>query len=139
VPLPVPDDITAEFWAAVNEGTLKIQRCADCGHYQQPPGAVCALCTSASLAFEPVSGRATVYSYTEVASGARHPAFAARTPYLVGLVELVEQRGLLMYSNFPGSTLADLKTGADVVVEFERVSEQVALPQFRLVSGGAGE
>jgi uncharacterized protein len=132
VPVPVPDDITAEFWAAARQGVLKIQRCADCGAYQQPPGAACGECASADLKFEQVSGRATVYAYTETRSGARHPAFAARVPYLVGLVELAEQRGLLMHTNFPGATLADLRTGAPVVVEFERLTDEISLPQFRL-------
>jgi uncharacterized protein len=133
VPVPVPDDITSEFWAAAKQGTLKIQRCGDCGAYQQPPGALCTACMSCDLTFEQVSGRGKVYAYTETRSGARHPAFAARTPYLVGLVELVEQPGLLMYTNFPGATLSMMRTGADVVVEFEPLTDEISLPQFRLV------
>ena len=138
VPVPVPDDITAEFWEAARQGTLKVQRCGDCGTYQQPPGAICPACLSTQLAFEQVSGRGKVYGYTETRSGARHPAFAAMTPYLVGLVELAEQAGLLMYTNFPGATLPMMRTGADVVVEFEQVSDDISLPQFRLVEP-AGE
>jgi uncharacterized protein len=133
VPVPLPDDITSEFWEAAKLGTLKVQRCADCGAYQQPPGALCAACLSTDLTFEQVSGRGKVYAYTETRSGARHPAFAAKVPYLVGLVELVEQPGLLMYTNFPGATLSMMRTGADVVVEFESVAEDISLPQFRLV------
>jgi uncharacterized OB-fold protein len=132
IPLPVPDDVTADFWAAAKQGVLKIQRCGSCGTYQQPPGAVCPVCTSTELSYQPVSGRGTVYAYTETHSGARHPAFAARTPFLVGLVELAEQPGLLMYTNFPGATLPAMRTGAEVVVEFEPVSDDISLPQFRL-------
>jgi uncharacterized OB-fold protein len=133
VPIPVPDDITAPFWtAAAREGVLKIQRCADCGAYQQPPGAACGQCASADLAFEEVSGRGTVYAYTETHSGARHPAFAAKVPYLVGLVELAEQPGLLMHTNFPGATLEMLRTGVPVTVEFERLTDEISIPQFRL-------
>jgi uncharacterized OB-fold protein len=134
VPIPEPDDITAPFWAATRQGVLKIQRCADCGAYQQPPGAVCGQCASAELTFEQVSGRGKVYAYTETRSGARHPAFAARTPYLVGLVELVEQPGLLMHTNFPGATLEMLRTGAGVTVEFERLTDEISIPQFRLAT-----
>jgi uncharacterized OB-fold protein len=134
VPVPVPDEITAEFWAAAREGTLKIQRCGECGTYQQPPGALCQECASAELTFEPVSGRGKVYAYTETQSGARHPAFAERAPYLLGIVELAEQPGLLMYTNFPGATLSMLRTGADVQVEFEPLTEEISLPQFRLVN-----
>jgi uncharacterized OB-fold protein len=136
VPLPVPDDITAPFWEAARQGVLKIQRCGDCGAYQQPPGAACGRCASAALAFEQVSGRGSVYAYTETRSGARHPGFAAKVPYLVGLVELAEQPGLLMHTNFPGATLEMLRTGAPVTVEFERLTDEIAIPQFRLVTGG---
>jgi uncharacterized OB-fold protein len=134
----VPDEVTAEFWAAARQGVLKIQRCAECGAYQQPPGALCQECASVELRFERVSGRGTVHAYTETRSGARHPAFAAKTPYLVGLVELEEQRGLLMYTNFPGATLPMMRTGAPVLVEFEPLTEEISIPQFRLV-GGAGQ
>jgi uncharacterized OB-fold protein len=134
VPLPVPDDITAPFWEAARNGLLKIQQCRDCGAYQQPPGAACSRCASADLAFAEVSGRGTVHSYTETRSGARHPAFAAKVPYLVGLVELAEQRGLLMYTNFPGATLEMMHTGAPVTVEFERLTDEISIPQFRLVA-----
>jgi uncharacterized OB-fold protein len=45
------------------------------------------------MAFEPVRGDATVYSFIVV----RHPAVPGRElPYVVGLVELPEQRGLRM-------------------------------------------
>jgi uncharacterized OB-fold protein len=134
VPVPVPDDITAEFWAAARQGVLKVQRCADCGSYQQPPGAACRHCASADLTFERVSGRGTVYAYTETRSGARHPAFAAKVPYLVGLVELAEQRGLLMHTNFPGATLEALRTGVPVTVEFEQLTDEIWIPQFRLAT-----
>jgi uncharacterized OB-fold protein len=132
VPIPVPDNITAPFWTAAREGVLKIQQCAGCGAYQQPPGAACGRCASADLAFEQVSGRGTVYAYTETHSGARHPAFAAKVPYLVGLVELAEQPGLLMHTNFPGATLEMLRTGAPVTVEFEPLTDEISIPQFRL-------
>jgi uncharacterized OB-fold protein len=134
VPVPVPDDITAEFWEAARQGVLKIQRCGDCGAYQQPPGALCGQCASAGLRFEQVSGQGTVYAYTETRSGARHPAFAAKAPYLVGLVELAEQPGLLMHTNFPGASLEMLHTGAPVTVEFERLTDEISIPQFRLAA-----
>jgi hypothetical protein len=63
---------------------------------------------------------------------ARHPYFVDLQRYIVGVVELVEQSGLVMYTNFPGATLEDLVVGAEVAVEFETVSEECVLPQFRL-------
>jgi uncharacterized OB-fold protein len=91
------------------------------------------------LDFAPVSGAGRVYSYTETQSGARHPAFAAGTPYLVGLVELVEQENLLMYTNFPGASLPQMVVGADVVAVFEPINDQFKIVQFRLADTPAEE
>ena len=82
---------------------------------------------------EAVSGRGTVFSFTETVSGARHPYFQATSPYLVGEVELEEQEGLILTSNFPGSTYADLEVGAPVAVEFQTITDDAVIPQFRLV------
>lgn len=79
-----------------------------------------------------VSGRGTVYSFTETVSGARHPYFQSISPYLVGMVQLDEQEGLIFASNFPGSEYADLEIGAPVEVEFQELADGAVIPQFRL-------
>lgn len=132
-PLPVADALSVPFWAAVSRKQLSIQRCLQCRKYFFPPVPFCHECSSTRLAYEPVSGLATVHSYTEVVSGARHGHFAARVPYLVGIVELSEQTGLLMYTNFVGAKLADLSVDAKVTVEFETLSPGCLIPQFRLI------
>jgi uncharacterized protein len=131
-PRPDPDALTAPFWAAAARGELCVQRCARCARYQHPPGPLCVACTSPELSFERVSGRATLHSWTQTWSGTRHAAFADRTPYLVALVELVEQPGLFFYSNLPGARAGELRAGLPLSVEFEPVGEGVAIPQFRL-------
>jgi uncharacterized OB-fold protein len=133
-PRPVPDELTRPFWAAAAQGELHIQRCGRCGRYQHPPAPLCAACDSPELRFIRVSGRATLHSWTETWSGARHPAFAERTPYLVALVELVEQHGLYAYTNLPGTRADQLRAGLPLTVEFEPLGEGIALPQFRLDS-----
>lgn len=138
-PLPVADDLSRPFWAAASQGELHIQRCAQCRTYYHPPVAYCVACLSGELSFERVSGRARVHSFTEMSSGARHPAFAAIVPYLVGVVELAEQEGLLLYTNFPGARLSDLCIGDEAEVEFEEIAPGVALPQFRLSGAGRPE
>ena len=132
-PVPVADELSAPFWDGVANNQLLIQRCADCRRYFYPPVKACAACESKQLVFEEVSGRGTVFSYSEIVSGARHPYFKSITPYLVGVVELEEQEGLHMFSNFPGSTLADLTVGAKVQVEFEEIAPGHSIPQFRCV------
>ena len=109
-----------------------MQRCADCQRLQFPPDAVCDACNSVRLVFEEVSGRGTVHSYSQTISGARHPYFQSIAPYLIGHVELVEQDGLLMCSNFPGAQLEDLYVGAPVEVEYQEIGQHAVIPQFRL-------
>ena len=131
-PTPVSDELSAPFWEAVRDKRLEVQRCGDCRRYSYPPTRICAACSSGNLAYEQVSGRGTVFSYSETVSGARHPYFASITPYLVGLVSLEEQEGLMMCSNFPGATLAELSVGARVEVEFQEITPDATIPQFRL-------
>ena len=74
-PSPTPDSLTQPFWEAADSGRLVIQRCSQCRRYFHPPRALCPGCLTDDLAFEAVSGRDTVYSYT-VTHAARHVAFA---------------------------------------------------------------
>lgn len=133
LPLPVADALSVPFWAAASRKQLSIQRCQECRRYFFPPVPFCHECMSTRLAYESVSGLATVHSYTEVVSGARHGYFATKTPYLVGIVELSEQTGLLMYTNLVGAKLADLSVGAKVAVDFETLSPGCLIPQFRVI------
>jgi uncharacterized protein len=132
-PIPVSDELTEQFWEACGRGELRIQRCGSCQIYQHPPMTYCTSCLSVNMSYQLVTGLGRVYSYTETCSGARHPAFAAMTPYLIGIVELVEQEGLMMFTNFPGARLEQLAIDADVEVEFEQIAAGHVIPQFRLV------
>jgi len=132
-PAPVADELSAPFWEGVKAGKLLLQRCSQCRRLQFPPTASCTQCSGGEFSLEAVSGRGTVFSFTETVSGARHPYFQAASPYLVGEVELDEQEGLILVSNFPGSTYADLRIGAPVEVEFHTITDESVIPQFRLV------
>jgi hypothetical protein len=131
-PLPVANDVTKPFWDGVKEGRLLVQRCTECERFQFPPDVSCGSCSSTTLSFEAVSGRGTVFSFTETVSGARHPYFQSISPYLVGMVQLDEQEGLIFASNFPGSEYADLKIGAPIEVEYQELADGAVIPQFRL-------
>ena len=132
-PAPVANDLSAPFWEGAKAGKLLLQRCSHCLRLQFPPTAACTQCSGGDFMLEAVSGRGTVFSFTETVSGARHPYFQATSPYLVGEVELEEQEGLILTSNFPGSTYADLEVGAPVAVEFQTITDDAVIPQFRLV------
>jgi uncharacterized OB-fold protein len=133
-PIPVPDQLSAPFWEGVRLGELRLQKCLSCGHFYLPPVPFCTRCSSCDLRFEAVSGRGRVYSFSITKSGARQDVFARMTPYIVGFVELDEQPGLFMYTNFPGSTEDDIEIGQPVIVDFEKIDDVNAIPQFRVVS-----
>ena len=133
-PLPNADAVSTPFWDGLKSGQLLMQRCAQCQRFQFPPGPDCESCSGTDLHYEQVSGRGTVFAFTETMSGARHPYFQSISPYLVGEVQLDEQEDLVLVSNFPGSTYDDLAVGAPVVVDFQELVDGVVIPQFRLAS-----
>ena len=45
--VPSPDGLTAEFYAHLAGGELRLQRCDDCERWRHPPRILCAACGSA--------------------------------------------------------------------------------------------
>ena len=63
----VPDELTAPFWEAANDGRLVIQNCGDCDRLQNPPLPACSACGLADgLGWKEMSGRGTIYNYCVV-------------------------------------------------------------------------
>ena len=127
--LPAVTDLTHPFWEAANEGRLAIQRCQVCGYYNHPPKPLCDRCQSGDLRFEDVSGDGTVWSFT-VMHQKSIAGFQDAVPYVTALVELVEQQYLLLVTNLPGVSAENVKVGMRVKVSFQRLSDEIALPQF---------
>ena len=91
---------------------------------------LCRFCQSADLAPEPVSGRATLYTWT-IAVQPFHPFYADRIPYILATVELVEQPGLMFMSQVVGCTEEDLRIEMPLEVVFEELAPELTLPFFR--------
>jgi len=128
-PQPVPTAETAHYWRAALHGRLEIQHCRDCARHQFYPRPFCTRCLSDQIEWVQASGRGRIYTYT-VCHVAGHPAFEARVPYAIGMVELDE--GVRMLAGIVDSDLARLAVGTRVQVCFERISDEIALPMFRL-------
>lgn len=135
-PVPFPDDVTEGFWDSARRHQLAIQRCASCARFNHAPSRACPACGSEDLRYVPVSGRGQIYSYT-VISDPPGPGFRDLVPFVVGVVELAEQPRLLMVTNLVGIDPAQLRIGLDVEVTFEDITDDCALPQFRVAGGGA--
>ena len=131
-PLPVPDELTKPFWEAANQGRLVIQRCRECQQYYHPPQVVCPTCIESILSFEEVSGRGTVYSFS-VMRDQRVRGFEDKVPYVNVMVELEEQPLLMMVAILDGVAPEGVVIGSSVEVTFQRLTADIALPQFRLV------
>ncbi|MBV1901396.1 MAG: OB-fold domain-containing protein [Kordiimonadaceae bacterium] len=125
--LPELDDENTDFWTSGKDGALRIARCQDCGHYIHPPSPVCPKCYSWNVKPEAVSGKAVVATYT-----VNHQKWLPdlEVPYLIAIVELVEQTGLRLTTNILECAIEDIYIGMPVSVVFEQ-QEDVYLPLFK--------
>jgi uncharacterized OB-fold protein len=129
--VPVPDELTEGFWTAAASGVLAVQRCVDCGHRQHPPERLCVSCGGTRLPYQPVSGDATLFSWTVT----RHnlvPMYEPELPYVAVVVELVEQPNLFCVSDLFGRDVdvSALHAGMPMRVTFDARAGDVTLPRF---------
>ncbi len=127
-PLPVPNEDSAPYWEACRKHELRMQRCAQCGHFRFPPSVICPKCTSLEATWEKLSGKGIVYSYILI-HRPYHPAFSADAPYKVAMVELEE--GPRLHTNIVACRNEDLHIGMHVEVVFEDMNDKISLPKFR--------
>src|SRR5437899_3296506 len=131
-PIPVPNEWTKPFWDAAKRGVLELQRCQSCGHFQHPPYATCTQCVATDLRFEAVRGAGTIYAYT-IMYHTGDKRFASALPYASIIVELDDAPGALLAGNLLEAEYTEAKVGRRVEVVFEQLSDDITLPQFRLV------
>jgi uncharacterized OB-fold protein len=129
---PFLDPDNTSFWTGGTEGRLVLHHCQDCGWWIHPAAPRCRTCRSANVAPEAVSGRGRVTTFTVN----HQPWIPGSEPYIIGLVELVEQPGLFLTTNLVDIDGDDVRLGMEVEVVFEEAGD-IAYPLFRPV-GGAG-
>ncbi|MDT3443676.1 MULTISPECIES: Zn-ribbon domain-containing OB-fold protein [unclassified Pseudofrankia] len=98
------------------DSQLLIYRCVDCRRWIHPETKRCPECAG-ELVAEPVSGDATVFTFT-VNHHAFHPAVPV--PYVIAIVELAEQPGLRLVSNIVGCAPEEVTIGMPVRVLMEQ-------------------
>lgn len=123
---PRVDDTNRHFWTGGERGELVFLRCGDCGHYIHPPGPVCPECLSRNIAPQAVSGQARVHSFT-VNEQSWNPTMPA--PYLIALVEIVEQPSVRLMTNLVNVDPPDVAFGMPVHAIFEQ-HDDVWIPLF---------
>jgi uncharacterized OB-fold protein len=113
------------FWTAGADGVLRFLRCQGCGYYLHPPVPRCPRCGGADVAPEPVSGRATVLTYT-----VNHQPWDGSTePYVIAIVGIPEQDDVRLTTNIVGCEPDEVTIGMPVQVTFEH-REPVWFPLF---------
>ena len=131
---PVGDPDAAEFWAALDRGTVLVAVCGTCGKRWLPPLGTCPRCGAHDVATEPASPVGRLYSWS-VIHLAVDPVFASETPYVVGLVELAD--GARLYGRVVGVDHDDLRDGLELELGITRIGDQ-AIWRFAPVDGRAG-
>jgi hypothetical protein len=131
-PVPIPDVQSAGFWEAAANHVLALQQCDHCRFYSHPPVDMCRRCLSPDRSFhyEPVSGRATVRTWT-VVRDAFLAGFAEDVPYVLAEAELDEQEGLRLVLFLVDGKASEMRVGLPVEVTFEDVASGISVPHFR--------
>jgi acetyl-CoA acetyltransferase/uncharacterized OB-fold protein len=102
-------------------------RCQACRWFVHPARPVCSRCRSRDVKPEALSGLATVVTYT-----VNHQRWmpGLEVPYVIAVVELVEQRNLRLTTNVVGCPPEAVRIGMPVKVAFRTVTDEISLPIF---------
>jgi uncharacterized protein len=129
VPEPTPE--TRHYWEGARQGKLRLQRCDRCAHAYFPPRPFCPECGSRDVSVFTASGRGKLHSY--VINHMKAPGF--EPPYAIAVVELEE--GPRMMSNILDCPQTPEALVLDMALEvtFEKLTDDITLPQFRPARG----
>ncbi|MEV5576281.1 Zn-ribbon domain-containing OB-fold protein [Spirillospora sp. NPDC052269] len=124
-PTPTPSPATEPYWAACRRGELALQRCGGCRRFVHFPELRCPYCGSAELAYEAVSGRGAVHTFTVV-----HRSFLPGfpPPYTVAWVDLPE--GARVFGDITGCPPGDVRIGMPVRVRFAELPGFGPIPHW---------
>ena len=134
MPAPLVDHHTLPFWEACGEHRLTVQRCLHCNHAQHPPAPICSECRNTDFEQTQVSGKGSLYTYTAVYQPV---TFEEKLPFVIAIVELDVsgtdcKNSVRMMTNIVDADGADLAVGMPVAVAWEKMSDMVSIPRFKL-------
>jgi uncharacterized OB-fold protein len=124
---PEIDDTTSEYWAAAADGRLIADKCSDCGELAPYPRGFCPACWSGNVSSVELSGRGTLYTYSEVHVNPM-PPFKDLVPYVAAMVDLEE--GPRVLTRLVDITADELAIGMALRATFEQVDEGEGLVLF---------
>lgn len=114
------------FWTSGADGLLRLCHCRGCDRLVHPPSPICPRCLGRDMDHRAVSGRGRILSFTVN----HHPwTPELKVPYVVAIVEIVEQPGIRLLTNIVDCPIERLHIEMPVRVVFENI-EDVWLPLF---------
>lgn len=127
IPQPTPE--TKHYWDGANDGELRLQTCNSCDHTYFPPRPFCPDCGSRDVKVIKASGKGRLFSY--IINHLPTPGYTP--PFVVAVVELDE--GPRMMTNIVDcpQTPEAMELDMPLEVTFERLSDEINLPQFKPV------
>jgi uncharacterized OB-fold protein len=125
IPKPTPE--TQHYWDGAREGELRLQTCDSCANTYFPPRPFCPECGSREVSVVKASGKGRLFSY--VINHLPSPGF--EPPFAIAVVELDEgprlMSNILECEQTPEALLLDMP----LEVTFEKLTDEITLPQFR--------
>lgn len=125
-PMPQPWILTRPFWEATRQGKLLIQYDPTVKKYQFYPRPVSVYTGRANLEWREVSGKGTLFSFTE--THVAPPGFEDLVPYMIGVVELDE--GVRMMTPLQNIDVKNAKLGMRMRVCWQKLSDEITYPAF---------
>ena len=125
-PTTTPD--TKFFWDALKDDKLLIQRCTQCAALRHPPRPMCPRCRAFEHAWDELTGRGTIYTFT-VVHQAFVPALEPQLPYVVAVVDLEGGEGARLVTNVVGVDPSNVRVGMPVEVVWEDMGPELSLPR----------
>lgn len=104
------------FWQHVSQGELRLQQCTSCSHLRYPPAAMCPRCMSFDAAWQPLSGRGTVFAWTVF-----HRQYFPQLPAPYAVVSVRTEEGPLLIGNLVDCEIGALRHGMPVRAVFADV------------------
>jgi len=113
---------TKGFWEGLRGRQLLARKCHRCGEMFFPPRSHCPQCLGHDLEWVELSGKGTLYSWTEV--NIASPEFD--TPFLLGLVDLSQGIGRIA-AKIVGAEAHQLRIGMPVKITYADVGKDFSL------------
>jgi hypothetical protein len=136
-PIPDPDPISKPFFDGAKEGKLMLPRCTTCNKVHFYPRMLCPYCHSSQIEWMEASGVGYIHTYA-----VQHRAFggwADETPFVTAYIDVHEGvRMMTVLLGVDAEHPESIRIGAPVRVEFERASDEVSIPFWRVVGEPAG-